>query len=1101
MNGFGERLKELRRAAGYTQSQFAEKLNVHLQTVSKWERGVSEPDVALLGEMAAALNVPLERLAGAPVSGQTFTGVFDAARLGKKLAALRKSRGEGQDAVARAGGSTPDIVSKWERGIVCPSADQLLLLAEHFGESLSGLYFAIAENDRTETPVQAKRRRRFSFAWLGVCALFLAASVCVAVFLPRGAAVYTVTVDGEQYEVSAEDWFTPQTPSREGYDFVGFADGAGDLIAFPCKITTDEEFTAVFSPREYKIDYWLNGGMFVSDAEYSVTVESGSVQLPVPQKPGASFEGWYLSPDYAGSPVVSIACTGSDVKLYAKWSDAVYTVRYELNGGSLVHSNPSEITSSQSVSLSEPVRRGYNFIGWYDAPQGGKRYESVGGENATNLTLYALWQESGALYTVLYDACGGEPLGENPVSVGSGEVHDLYGAQKTGYDFVGWNTAPDGSGSWYATLLGIRENLKLYAVYAPKTYTVVYELNGGTYYKGVNPNEIGYGEEVTLRPVAKAGHTFSGWYDSPAGGERVERLDASNILRLRTLYARFSANEYTVALDGAGGEFTVNGKTYAQFSYTLRYGEELELPACTLAGYDFLGWFDENGTLVGAITSENIGDMTLTAKYRKAGLTYAVIYELNGGVQSAENPAEVAWGQAVPLYAPSREGYLFLGWNDRADGSGNYYDATPEGRESDLLLYAIWQEITVSGSADDFTYEMGRESVTVTGYTGAFGENVDLVIPSYIDGKPVVAVEGRFDRYTESHPQIFYLRSLVIPETVERLGANAFNHMTITEPVVIPSSVKEIGRECFRTTEFSLSFAENSELKEIGEYAFEGSYIENIPVLPHGLERLEPYAFCSALLFCGGIILPDTLQFIGGYALAVEAGSSLQNARLYLPSSVREVEAYAFGAGTPVRVYTALAEEQTSLFIEGWNENAEIVYLEREISGITLRCGEQEKWLAGQAFSLPLLQKDGHTFLGWYDAETDFVNGNYIPLREGVVLEAVFEKQTESDGRSEYTPALLESGKEYEFIVFSNEKFYFKPDVAAGERYRLVYTYSAVCCPDNVHFLSAYNAENTAYYSGVSYTFGGEPLYLLADGTGGHIYRCTYRVKIRIEAV
>ena len=139
--------------------------------------------------------------------------------------------------------------------------------------------------------------------------------------------------------------------------------------------------------------------------------------------------------------------------------------------------------------------------------------------------------------------------------------------------------------------------------------------------------------------------------------------------------------------------------------------------------------------------------------------------------------------------------------------------------------------------------------------------------------------------------------------------------------------------------------------------------------------------------------------------------------------------------------------------------------------------------------------------MGWYDAETDFVNGNYIPLREGVVLEAVFEKQTESDGRSEYTPALLESGKEYEFIVFSNEKFYFKPDVAAGERYRLVYTYSAVCCPDNVHFLSAYNAENTAYYSGVSYTFGGEPLYLLADGTGGHIYRCTYRVKIRVESV
>lgn len=48
----------------------------------------------------------------------------------------------------------------------------------------------------------------------------------------------------------------------------------------------------------------------------------------------------------------------------------------------------------------------------------------------------------------------------------------------------------------------------------------------------------------------------------------------------------------------------------------------------------------------------------------------------------------------------------------------------------------------VSGSDRDFTYEMGQASVTVTGYTGSFGESVDLVIPSYIQGRPVVAVEN-----------------------------------------------------------------------------------------------------------------------------------------------------------------------------------------------------------------------------------------------------------------------------------------------------------------------------------------------------------------------
>lgn len=65
MEGFGERLKRFRKENNLTQTQLAEKLNVHLQTVSKWERGVSEPDFAVIGELAAVLNVSLEKLLGA----------------------------------------------------------------------------------------------------------------------------------------------------------------------------------------------------------------------------------------------------------------------------------------------------------------------------------------------------------------------------------------------------------------------------------------------------------------------------------------------------------------------------------------------------------------------------------------------------------------------------------------------------------------------------------------------------------------------------------------------------------------------------------------------------------------------------------------------------------------------------------------------------------------------------------------------------------------------------------------------------------------------------------------------------------------------------
>ena len=164
---FGERLKELRKSAGLTQAQFSEKLNVHLQTVSKWERGISEPDFALYGEIAQALHIPLERLVGAAEAEECFAGTFDAVVFGKNLAVLRRGKGESQDALALVADTTPDIVSKWERGVICPNIRQLLSMAEHFSLPASKLYFGIGEEIATETPQQFRRRRRFSYLWAG----------------------------------------------------------------------------------------------------------------------------------------------------------------------------------------------------------------------------------------------------------------------------------------------------------------------------------------------------------------------------------------------------------------------------------------------------------------------------------------------------------------------------------------------------------------------------------------------------------------------------------------------------------------------------------------------------------------------------------------------------------------------------------------------------------------------------------------------------------------------------------------------------------------------------------------------------------------------
>lgn len=55
-------LARCRRACGYTQLQVAEKLNYSDKAVSKWERGESLPDVAVLVELARLYGVSLDYL-------------------------------------------------------------------------------------------------------------------------------------------------------------------------------------------------------------------------------------------------------------------------------------------------------------------------------------------------------------------------------------------------------------------------------------------------------------------------------------------------------------------------------------------------------------------------------------------------------------------------------------------------------------------------------------------------------------------------------------------------------------------------------------------------------------------------------------------------------------------------------------------------------------------------------------------------------------------------------------------------------------------------------------------------------------------------------
>ena len=1039
MSEFSERLKELRKAANITQTGLAEKLNLHPQTVSKWERGLSEPDISQLGEIAAALGITMEKLCGQPQAEQTFVGDFQAEQLGKMICEQRIARQESQEQLASLMQISTDAVSRWERGVTCPDVSKLTALADHFELPVSRLWCGIGEEQSTESVVMARRRQRRSVIWFAAAAIMVClTAVFLAVFLPRGQEIspgvqpqlHTVSINGENVLVAEGTWYMPETPSKEGYDFIGWQDARGEEVTFPRAITGDIDVTAVYALHEYTIDYWLNGGYFPGSVQTGITLESGSVALPVPEKAGEVFEGWYVTSDYSGEAVECVSCTGSDLSLYAKWSDAVYSVRYELDGGVLYESNPSIVTVDRVYPLAEPVREGYLFLGWYDGPKGGDRYGFVGGENAVNVTLYALWQRSDALFSVLYDYGEGEPEGENPVSVGAGEVHELSPASKAGYTFLGWNTQKDGGGKYVERLYGVDKTLHLYAIFEPKEYVIRYQYDG-LYESGkVNPNYITYGDTVTLHPVYRTGYEFIGWFDAEKGGNQITVIDESNIMQITWLYARFAPLEYKITLDAGEGTFMTPDGAKSLHTYLLQYGTTLSLPLCSREGYAFLGWLDGDGNEVKEITSVNLGDMSLTASWMQTGVEYRIEYMLDGGAMEG-NPDTALSDVTVSLSEPVREGYLFLGWYDNPNGVGEPYLSTPFGRTEDLTLYALWQEMAVSGSVEFFDYEKTSSEVTITGYHGPTGANVDVIIPSVVDGLPVTRI-GSNRTCQEGgdlvlcsifgEPGAAEIRSLTIPEGVVVLEENAFRTLKVAQPLQLPSTLERIEAGVFDDYGGEVLFSDGGNLTYIGESAFKGVRFIGTLVIPHGVEVIDRNAFYGVKV--NGVILPDTVEtilegaFIGLYGYSI---------KIYVPASVTYI---ATGMSTDAgisadQIYTALSEEQVRNLHFGMGI---VVMYNVQKSTITLCDGGMRQTLTGEAFDLPSPQKAGYTFLGWQDENGEFVGDCYIPNRNAT-LTAVYEKQSESDGRTLGSAAVLKTDVTYEFTLLDGQVFYFRPDL------------------------------------------------------------------------
>ncbi len=324
----------------------------------------------------------------------------------------------------------------------------------------------------------------------------------------------------------------------------------------------------------------------------------------------------------------------------------------------------------------------------------------------------ALKQYVGSTYTVKYHANGGNgSMDDQKFDMDS--TIPLYGNRftRTGYQFSGWNTKKDGSGTQYSdynpiyNIANAGEVVDLYAQWTPNTYTV-YFYSGGTGSGGGSSRSFTYDQAQNLPNPADVGisninGTFTSWnteYDgsgtSYQAGQSVKNLTADEYGSIY-LYAQWKAT-HTV-------HFRAYNATPEYFDdQQVADGDSATKPTDPVRpGFVFRGWATSNSDDsplydFSAPVTEDVWLYALWDSY-----PYTIRYDANGGTGTMPDQKVASDPSVNTATLKSNEfnynGRVFTGWNTKRDGTGTAYKENTSYAELNITaanqiitLYAQW---------------------------------------------------------------------------------------------------------------------------------------------------------------------------------------------------------------------------------------------------------------------------------------------------------------------------------------------------------------------------------------------------------------------------
>ena len=490
--------------------------------------------------------------------------------------------------------------------------------------------------------------------------------------------------------------------------------------------TTTNRSTPVLIFRYPIITFETNGGTSISTQ--TIAFGAKATKPSDPTRTNYIFGGWYSDNSLTMAYDFNTA-VNSDKTLYAKWTLNQYTVMFNSNGGTMVTSQ--EINhGGKVIEPKDPTKKKHIFGGWYSDNVLMTTYDFNTAVNSDK-TLYAKWTL--IQYTVTFNSDGGTMVTSQQIDHGS-NVTKPSDPTKKNYIFDGWYS-DNSLTTAYDFNTAVNSDKILYAKWTLNQYTVTFNSDGGT----TETSQQIYHGSMATKPSdpTRTNYIFGGWYSDNSLTTAYDFNTAVN--SDKTLYAKWTLNQYTVTFNSDGGTTETSQQIY--------HGSMATKPSDpTRTNYIFGGWYSDNSltTAYDFNTAVN-SDKTLYAKWTLN--QYTVTFNSDGG--TTETSQQIYHGSmATKPNDPTKTGYIFGGWYSDNSLTTAYDFNTAV--NSDKILYAKWI-CTLTFNSNIITnvscYGGSDGSISIKDIIGGSGEytilvngldNVDLI--NLVSGTYVIKI-------------------------------------------------------------------------------------------------------------------------------------------------------------------------------------------------------------------------------------------------------------------------------------------------------------------------------------------------------------------------